>query len=309
MASLERENSLIFAQEREGKSKKEIVSFFTTGQTRWNSTFYLLQRFLRLAQFLPKALLILRDKGKAPPLPSQADQKRLESLCQLLEMFETATLALEGDHLTLPLVPSILADLKGKLQSAAEEKDLVTRSQCAQLFLQAFEKRFASIFSENNLALQAAALHPTFGHLPWISDSLRDDVWMSLKKLGNQLRSSDESKIQISVKPFLRAIRKEFEAKPSRHVDDPLLWWKSHNDLSSLYPLVQYLWGIPASSSSAERLFSSLGHIVSHAPQRSPSTVKQLALLREYQKQPSYDFQQLLKAVNEQKDEILSGEK
>ena len=55
-----------------------------------------------------------------------------------------------------------------------------------------------------------------------------------------------------------------------------------------------------------EYWFSSLGHILSHAPQRSPSTLKQLALLREYQKQPSYDFGQLLKAVEHAKDEILS---
>lgn len=240
-------------------------------------------------------------------MPSPADLKRLESLLQLLQLFETATLALEGDHLTLPLVPSILADLREKLHQAAQEKDLVTRSQCALLFLQAFDTRFACIFKEDNLALQAAALHPTFGHLPWISDDeLKKKVWISLKKLGNELRSGDEGKVKMSVKPFLKAIWKEFEGNPLRPVDNPLLWWKSNQEFVCLYPLVQYLWSIPASSSSAERLFSSLGHILSHAPQRSPSTLKQLALLREYQKQPSYDFGQLLKAVEQAKDEILS---
>ena len=63
---------------------------------------------------------------------------------------------------------------------------------------------------------------------------------------------------------------------------------------SSLYPLVQYLWSIPASSACAERLFSFLGHLLTRAPQRSPATLQQLALLRDYQKQPSYDFEQLM---------------
>ena len=57
-----------------------------------------------------------------------ADLKWLESLLQLLQLFETATLALEGDHLTLPLVPSILADLREKRREKREERKKRTKT-------------------------------------------------------------------------------------------------------------------------------------------------------------------------------------
>ena len=102
--------------------------------------------------------------------------------------------------------------------------------------------------------------------------------------------------------------RKEFEGKPDRVVENPLAWWKSEPEFVCRYPLVQHLWSIPASSASSARLFSYLGHLLTRAPQRSPRTLKHLALLRDYQKQPTYDFEQLLKAVNEEKEAILSEE-
>ena len=129
--------------------------------------------FYALLLFLPKALAILQIKAtSAPPLPSPADLKRLDSLTQLLELFHAATRNVEGDHLTLALVPSVIHDLQQKLLEAASEKDQVTRSQCALLFSNALRARFGFIFSEVNLALQAAALHPSFGHLPWITAEL-----------------------------------------------------------------------------------------------------------------------------------------
>ena len=134
----------------------------------------------------------LEDFHKPVFLTSSGDLKKLQSFNQLLELFHAATKQLEGDHLTMPLVPAVLSDLKQQLKEAAADKDLVTRSSIAQLFLQSFNNRFGDIFSEVNLALQAAALHPQFGHLPWISDELRNAVWRSLKKLGNSLQSDDE---------------------------------------------------------------------------------------------------------------------
>ena len=45
---------------------------------------------------------------------------------------------------------------------------------------------------------------------------------------------------------------------------------------------------------SSERLLSYLGHLLTRAPQRSPATLQRFALLRDYQKQPTYDWKQLL---------------
>ena len=124
-----------------------------------------------------------------------------------------------------------------------------------------------------------------------------------MKKLGNSLQSDDAaSKIQMSISPFLKAVRRGFEGNPNQPVEDPLAWWRSESRLACLHPLLQHLWSIPASSASSERLFSYLGHLVNRAPQRSPVTLKRLALLRDYQKQPGFDFKELLKAVNEIKE-------
>ena len=56
---------------------------------------------------------------------------------------------------------------------------------------------------------------------------------------------------------------------------------------------------LPASLCKFRALISYLGHLLTRAPQRSPATLKHLALLRDYQKQPGYDVQKLLTAVKQ----------
>ena len=236
-----------------------------------------------------------------PPFPSASDLKRVEGLCSLLDFFHVATKQLEGDHVTLPLVPSVLA------KDAEMDTDRLMVSKLATQFLHFFKKRFGYVFSECNLALQAAALHPSFGSLSWISLDLRNAVWKSLCELGNSLiLKGDGSMLNLGTKPFLKALRAEFEQKPGVEISDPLSWWRSQSQLVTLYPLLQYLWGIPASFASAERLFSFLGHLLHRAPQRSPATLEQLALLRDYQKQPGYDFNALIAATLKEKELVLA---
>ncbi len=140
--------------------------------------------------------------------------------------------------------------------------------------------------SENNLALQAAALHPAYGHLPWVTEeSVRDAVWASLVEAGKQLNKLSTQLVISDPVPYLLSDLRRYWSSASRSDlgADPVAWWMEKKELDALKPLVRSLWCIPASSCSAERLFSFLGHLESRAPQRSLSTLYRFAVLRDVQ--------------------------
>lgn len=68
----------------EGKVMKVILDV----KTRWNSTFFLLDRFLELSTILNEILL---EKPFAPPMPTAIEIKKLKLLLQLLKPLEHVT--------------------------------------------------------------------------------------------------------------------------------------------------------------------------------------------------------------------------
>ena len=107
------------------------------------------------------------------------------SLCEILRLFSTATRMLEGDALTLPEVPRVLNQLRVSLQNIVNDEESTSKAGFTVDFLEALNKRLGFVFNEVNLALLAAAMHPSYGHLSFISEELRDQVW---QELGRQVK-------------------------------------------------------------------------------------------------------------------------
>ncbi|ETM43308.1 hypothetical protein F442_11560 [Phytophthora nicotianae P10297] len=64
--------------------------------TRWSSTFSMLERYIRLREFLSAD-----DDDMADLLPSRADHRKLEDLLSKLRCIESISKKLQGDELTL----------------------------------------------------------------------------------------------------------------------------------------------------------------------------------------------------------------
>ena len=174
---------------------------------------------------------------------------------------------------------------------------------------------FSKYFNEANLALCAAALHPAYGQLVDISPSVRDATWSLLLSTAQSLDSPlpDEGDGFYVSPPFselLRLVRAKFEDQSFAFspAEDPLEWWKKPR-LQPLHPLLRYLWAIPASSSSAERLFSALGHFENRAPQRSISTLENLYQVRDYQRQTNYNYQKIEELISPFREEEKKKQK
>ena len=297
-ASKLRQWYLLDAQRQAGSDPIFLVS---PNETRWCSTFFMLERFLRLAPFVKIALAQDRD---APDMLQEHELSCVSTLKEILNHFKEATRALEGDHLTLPLVLPILQELHKQLSSYAEQKDVLSKSRFGKIFLKAFDKYFGDVFNSCNPALCAAALHPAYGKLDGIPASVRDATWAQLLSIAKSLESTPppDADLFYVLPPFselLQRLRSVFEEKSFTFPRDgnALEWWKKPS-LQALHPLLRYIWAIPASSSSAERLFSALGHFQNRAPQRSIPTLENLYRLRDYQRQHEYNYQEIEKLIS-----------
>ena len=302
-ASKLRQWYLLDAQKQAGFDPIYLIS---KNETRWSSTFMMLERFIKLSPFVKTALAQDPD---APAMIEEHDISCISTLKEILGHFALATEKLEGDHLTLPLVLPTLSDLRKYLSGCAGVKDVVSKARFGKVFLAAFDKWFEKYFNSTNLALCAAALHPVYGKLEGISPAVRDDTWALLLSTARRLDSPppddpDGFYVPPPYAEVLALVRAKFEEASFTFppTGNALQWWNKPS-LLPLHPLLRYLWAVPASSSSAERLFSALGHFQNRAPQRSIATLENLYRVRDYQRQTKYNYGKIEELISPFREE------
>lgn len=112
--------------------------------------------------------------------------KRLLLMLKVLKSFEFFTKFTEkNSFFTLAGVPHKIHKFLSTTL-AASKHDGQAEAELKKQLLSAMTERFGFVLSdvekatEVNLALRAAALHPKYGKLPWVSDKLRDLVWQAV---------------------------------------------------------------------------------------------------------------------------------
>ena len=127
-------------------------------------------------------------------------------------------------------------------------------------------KRFAYFYKEDSLALEALLLMPGIDRFEVVNfevsqvviESVRnkmiDDFVELLPPNMNPARKQQSRAVALATLDIARSMSVERDL-----TEDPLVWWPSHPELSSLIPLAKMLLAIPASTADDEKTFSSAG--------------------------------------------------
>jgi hypothetical protein len=278
-------------QEQLGLPKHRDVS------TRWNSSFYMLQRLLEQK----RAITVTSTECVPAPVELRAQQWTLaEKVVKLLVVFEEATREASGDYASCAIVIPIINTLKLALSTDEEDHGIMGMKRA---MMKSLVDRYGSV-EENPLCAIATLLDPRFklrvfssagsaAHARMLVTTECEQVLLSIseKELtaapAKRSRTESEksssslwnifddmierpSELNSSVSGDMSGYTAEVmvemylkEPIQDRHID-PLSYWKEKqivwNGLAVM--ACKYL-SIPPSSASSERLFSSAGDIIS----------------------------------------------
>jgi len=132
--------------------------------TRWNSTYSMLERFIQLSE---KISCIILQCLTAPPMLTASELQAAKEFVQLLKPFEDATNIICGEYyLTASKVIPIVNILKNKLQTIEPSTDIGHHFKKA--LKDQFIKRFENIEQVSLLAI-ATILDPRFENINFIN--------------------------------------------------------------------------------------------------------------------------------------------
>lgn len=293
--SVKATDKLTQLQEQNNEPVKKLIQDV---ETRWNSTFYMIERFLEQNELVTTTLCLL---GKNNLCLSDNELALLQRSINVLEIFEEATREMSSEKVTsISKVLPMIRGLQTCLNSVTMMDDMCELGQQLQ---EQMKRRFSTV--EGSFSLAAATmLDPRFKKVPF-SDS--SNAKTTEERLVQQMRSYDTPKpasqpstsheaartfenrtslvkksslwstldkdiekineitsSQSLTGPHIEMRRFFTEETHASREEDPLMWWKEH---AAQYPRLKelakkYLCS-PASSVPSERLFSKAGELIS----------------------------------------------
>jgi len=274
--------------QRKNTSELSPVLFIHDVKTRWNSTYFMLERLKRIG---PINVTEFTNQVKLEDISSE-EWKVILILIKFLEPFYLVTKDLEGDkYPTISLAYPLIFTLMKKVNQfdvAGSPK----MEQYKDIVLKQLADRFNQIGSRGKLA---TILDPRTKHLSAFGPKfkaeceqlLKEEVCKEKSKLDENKRDMESNVAETpSKKRKITSIMEEIvlpnttpdevQSYSSCEVtgyltmksiplhDDPLLWWKQRSHLFPvLTVLVRKYLCVAATSAPSERLFSDGGNIVS----------------------------------------------
>lgn len=143
-----------------------------------------------------------------------------------------------------------------------------------------------------------ATLQFSTGHLPWVSASVKDQVWqhmmasaISVHRSINKMSETEPLPVWVekTLETSISSARIMFEdtnvrASLVKDKVSPLEFWRSHRlslSICQLKPLAQVLLGLPATAASCERVWSSAGRLNDRRAVLTEKNLEMLIYLRE----------------------------
>ena len=295
-------------QENSGVTPRKVIQDVPT---RWNSTFYMIKRFVELEVAL-RATIALLDVNL--PTVSAADWEFLKQLCKILAPFETTTKVVSGENymngsLVIVLTNGLLdvCDRMKEKQDVHEDvKQVVVRlkngissrlgkvehnltyARCTFL-----DPRFKTTVFQNSTAAENAKLS-VIGSLNQITtvassadtqaievEPVHDSedefsVWGSYRTNAAAFRSKGTSSSRAVIE-----VQRYLQDDLIGEKEDPFRWWDNHkHDYPLLSQLVRENCCALATSVPCERVFSKAGNILTERRSQLSSTkLKQLLFL------------------------------
>ncbi|XP_017475565.1 PREDICTED: zinc finger BED domain-containing protein 4-like [Rhagoletis zephyria] len=135
-------------------------------RTRWNSLYYMLDRYVELAPVIHQILLL---DSKAPHLPTALELKTIEEILDVLKPFEIATKEISGENFVtvskvIPIVKTLRAQMRNEMLKNASS-DLVLKMKT--LLNNQLTTRFKNIEDNHILAL-SCVLDPRFKNIAFL---------------------------------------------------------------------------------------------------------------------------------------------
>ncbi|GBN17231.1 Zinc finger BED domain-containing protein 4 [Araneus ventricosus] len=303
---------LMECQVTSGKDAKKLIQDVPT---RWNSTFYMLERFVELESCIRTTVALL---DADLPYLTAGEWKTLQLLCKALKPFEDATTMASGEnYATASLIIIIVNGLNDVCSKMLNSTDILQDNilkNTIEKLQQSLLNRLGDV-ENNNILAKATFLDPRFKDLAFKNKIAAENVKRQLTNLvANMLHStgdellinnqatgseSDTQELKFSFwdsfdqrvsnhKPkgtassrALLEINRYLEEGIISRKSDPLLWWRSQKyNYPHLSSLVQEMGCALATSVPCERVFSKAGNILTERRSRLNSNkVKKLLFL------------------------------
>jgi hypothetical protein len=305
------------------EAKRNVLAVVRDVKTRWLSVYYMLERFVLI---YPDILTLTLRGDLNPDRAAARDDEReindfitpdevkvLRRYVNVLRPLAEFVNDVEGEkYVTLCAIPVLYLRCLRALGVDATD-DAATAALKSRLH-DKFDERLGFIVKKPNLALAAAALSPAFGHLTFVSASVRTAVDKTLVEWGVEFEAPttadtvqidiDEETQKTVITGTLKSLRKYFiNNAPPRSQGDPLhipdveeapkydvlaFWRQGGGALSHIYHLARLVLCVPGSSASSERVFSSAGFIVDkHRSRLDEENVVMLTTVRDFLKRMS----------------------
>lgn len=271
-------------------------------KTRWNSTYYMMERILEQRK---PVTIVLADTDLDNLTNSEWNM--VDAVIEILEPFEWATRALSADKyatlsMVIPLMSAILIRLR-QIRCSVSAADVIRKS-----LIKAVETRFSEL-ETNKLVTSACLLDPRFKGKMFIDTSRRIAAVEELRtelsildKGSNQILNIGKNLEETSATKKRRldfwetvaeqcenTLENNYTSELDCYLNEPcvnkendaLIWWQENK---KRFPLLfnlslKYLC-IPATSCASERVFSKAGEIVSAKRSKiKPKNVNNLIFL------------------------------
>lgn len=160
----------------EGSIKKLILDV----ATRWNSTYYMLERYLEMSAICTQILL---SDTKSPDMPSAQDLDIIKQMAVIFKPFEYVTKDISGEnYVTVSKIIPMINCLHKKLELINPENEVIIRLK--QSLLNSLKKRFGLTEFNSHIAL-ACLLDPRFKNLHFRDASACGKAIQKLKEVIN----------------------------------------------------------------------------------------------------------------------------
>ena len=275
------------------------LSFFFTAKviqdvpTRWNSQFYMVRRLVALRVHVTAVLSQSKDKNHRNLALSGNQWSIAEDLVAVLCHLETATTVLSGEQYpTLSLLLPMVIGLRKQLDPVDNDKLLIADLK-ESLQAQLTERFSLESLNPSGILVLASAVDPRFRNLSFLNDAQRKEAEAALVARTSadgdgQRAESGSGDSDVSIIPakadssaaaldallgFSTSTHGSVEEEVSTYLAEraelrscnPLQWWKANSARSPCIAAVaKEVSCIPATSTPAERVFSTAGLIVNN---------------------------------------------
>lgn len=286
-------------------------------ETRWNSTFYMMERLLKLREAVTTALCL---SGRNDLCLTNSEFDSMQQIVSVLGAFEKATREMSSESFIsvskiIPLVHLLQGALGGSSTPVVNESQSLESKLKAELKRQ-LKRRFSQLESNHTLST-STILDPRFKKIAFCSADTAERTIDRISAVAcniitndtnesatgtastttqnnteqsvheNDLWGSFDKKVaeasthrSSSIEATVE-IRRYVQEKNIPRQEDPLAWWKKY---ASTYPYLTELFKkylcIPATSVPSERAFSKAGELVSKKRSNlKPSNIHMLLFL------------------------------